>query len=1424
LVFDTSLLAAFDVPGVDPAAQQQAANLLSQQPNYQNSITPPSLPGAGLSEPRPQTVTQGAPYYDPIAIHQGTAPVNYVGPTVDMSGYLGNLFSPSNTGTTNYGPAIGGTGWATSTSDPTSRYGGTNSTDFNAIVNQQIQQQQGPGPLGGMIANRVAGGIDTLRDIGGAIGDINIPTGWRGQTTIGEQLGNVVDTYNTDIPYYSDAMRNTIIPALESGVNAIAPYTPIAPYNWVANATGLPSAGEIAGYTAPVTLGDVVVEAIPGVGTLPDAWRAASRLSPDLTDFSRVIREGGQNVSQRLGPGELGAARIPGPGPRDPRDWMDEALRNGPVIQNADESRAYDEAIEAFDAAKRGNKKTPDAINAISRRLKGGDEKPIFEGIEQAAETPAAPKPLPGTEAYVRGRGTTAPPPDYSQDPGYLESLARQADTGVSNPARTKTTAPAQRTVTQGDGTVLPATDETIKAAVDRFTRRPTSAKLIKTDPVADPEGFLDELAAQVVNAKTRGGRPLMSGVTKEQVKQSLVNISNNMAAGFIKSTPPAATTPSSATAPTAPAPVPSTVAPKAPAAKVPVTPAAQAAPPASPPKPPSGTAQAALPPQVQDWLDFFTQQTRGVIDNTSIGQAAYDLIRPATRWVSGDVADSKLAELISREAELRAYLGPLNLVPKDLNKAVFKWRGEQLANYFTGPELKKAAQFMQQNAKGRSATDFTDELNETLKSGALTLDVAVAGQQIEAGLRRGAVPIVTGVMQNSINRVASKMHMPGMLNVYLRDDIPQLQQLIADGFMPPGAASANVAQKGKTLYGRVPVAGKYAEAGLEKLVDLQYGAALGTLRKRAAEGLLLQNKIIHDITFGKLGGDISDPLVRRHIMEQANMIGSTSREATQVLRSRVENKGLLTARMTRAQVNEVLTPLKALRSQEDTVALMNLIGSTVAYLGVAKFLNDKFGISDFVWNPLEQGFGQIKTDVEDEFGRKQIIDFMPQDALITAVIRSINALKDNDMERLRDSWLRFGAGRLNMLPSDLIKFSGYGYDSTGRFHGPGDERMSIKEAAKASAPVPITARDIYGDQSLFNVATAITGQGNFPENETQVKDRLAVEMFGQPSETYPNGVKSYSELYNTDKDKVDENSAVQAAEAFNGPTPLDLVGQKKEADRNTAATGQLPEDGVDWLKNSGLKPASEIDRQLAAGEITGAEARAAYQALREELVRRDMQNRESPEVQQQLAEIEKAVAEKGEQSLSPAEKAQRDYYAMLDAANTSGTFDFDLYNQKLDEWVAQYGDQRDLISASRAPLSPGEAELKELRTQLDSVGWFDSYDRGYQSILRNNPQVAAKFGQYQDYDSFEAGMKQRITDSLRRQYGTQYIDQDKVNDIFFDIMVGEGIMQAVNVVEAVILYRNPNLMQPIQKWYDLDEGEMKVLEEIRRSNGAVAR
>jgi hypothetical protein len=501
LVFDTSLLAAFDHPGVDPAAQQQAANLLSQQPYQPQSISPPSLPGAGLSEPRPQTVTQGAPYYDPIAIHQGTAPVDYQysGPSVDMSGYLGlgtYMGIPRQPNqSTDYLNTVNEE-FSTIDRGLASAYqgvqqGGPIPADnilqqlgyTNPLYSSQYQQptpQYGttnrPGTLGGLLDVNRAG----QSQYGG------LP---------GATLSTAIDVYNTEIPIYSDFARNTLKPAAEFLGDRVPQ---LQGFNMLSGAVGGPSTGDIASAFVPVTLGDVGLEALPGIGSLPDAWRLASRLAPDATDFANVIRRGGQALDNRLGQidlrSEVGAIRVPGGAP-DP------------------------------------NKMTPDNISSISRRVKGGSEKPIFEGIEQAApaaDVPPASAYIPGTEAYARGK--SAPDmPDYSNDPGYWESMAKQADTG-GNPARSKP-ASVKRTVTMGDGSAADASPENIQQAVGRYLSRETTQRKIK----ADPDTFWETVTDQIINAKTRGGKPLMQGVTPDEVKAALQSGSKNLE---VKATP----------------------------------------------------------------------------------------------------------------------------------------------------------------------------------------------------------------------------------------------------------------------------------------------------------------------------------------------------------------------------------------------------------------------------------------------------------------------------------------------------------------------------------------------------------------------------------------------------------------------------------------------------------------------------------------------------------------------------------------------------------------------------------------------------------------------------------------------------------------------------------------------------------------------
>ncbi|MGD9827125.1 MAG: hypothetical protein AB7E70_20195 [Hyphomicrobiaceae bacterium] len=519
--------------------------------------------------------------------------------------------------------------------------------------------------------------------------------------------------------------------------------------------------------------------------------------------------------------------------------------------------------------------------------------------------------------------------------------------------------------------------------------------------------------------------------------------------------------------------------------------------------------------------IDHFTDMTRGVIDNSSTMQRLYESVRPLTRYGSGDLADSRLAEMVARSAEFKTLLSREvgNFTPEEIDQATTLWRNSQLKRMYPNKaDYTAAVKRLTENAKPAYNADRTiDSVQELARNAMLNGDISVIGQQLEASVRRGGTATMTGVLNDAVNRIAAQLHLPGMPEIYLRNDIDKVSQAIADGLQMSGGQTADIAKTG--LKGKLAPIGKL----LDGLTELQYGKLMGSVRLRTYEGLLQQNQILHKITGGKFGGDITDPLVRRHIAEYANTVGSTARKASNITRATAERRLMLSPSMTRSQINEVLTPLKSFRSTEDALNTFNLIASTALVLGAGKAINDQVGITEWASDPFDFGFGTITLPIKDGEGRNRVISILPQASFEKALLRSVSALSKGDMEALSDAWQRYGAGRLNIAPAAALRATGLGYSSEGKFSGVGtnDERMSPTEAIKASVPIPLTARDIMKDPS--GAPFSITGQTEFPENQYASADRYAKDLFG-------------GKFYDLD---VTDQAAVNAKMAADG-VPLD--------------------------------------------------------------------------------------------------------------------------------------------------------------------------------------------------------------------------------------------------------------------------------------------
>lgn len=354
------LLAMFDIPTTYMTPEEEAYLYEQQriaaeiaaaydQP-YQNQITPPSLPGAGMAEGRPQAVIN--PQYDvpvsaaPDPYAQYTSGANNVAIAAAEAARLAQMGSQpmetfdygtelQNYATQNYGelPTMGPpAGGAFSTSEKVGGSGTTYSDSSGATG-------QAPGfllgPMLGLTPEMRQAGIERENQPG-IIGQflenlsdiplLSFPTGGGARDggtpayTVGDAadatLGTAYDTYMYDIPYVSDFMRETVQPFVGDvggflGGQVAEALTPRSVDPALTALGGLifgqpttpQDVGSAIGRTAaealvPVTAGDFAVELIPGIGSIPDLARIAPDLARGVTRGldQAAIRAAGDNI------------------------------------------------------------------------------------------------------------------------------------------------------------------------------------------------------------------------------------------------------------------------------------------------------------------------------------------------------------------------------------------------------------------------------------------------------------------------------------------------------------------------------------------------------------------------------------------------------------------------------------------------------------------------------------------------------------------------------------------------------------------------------------------------------------------------------------------------------------------------------------------------------------------------------------------------------------------------------------------------------------------------------------------------------------------------------------------------------------------------------------------------------------------------
>jgi hypothetical protein len=489
--------------------------------------------------------------------------------------------------------------------------------------------------------------------------------------------------------------------------------------------------------------------------------------------------------------------------------------------------------------------------------------------------------------------------------------------------------------------------------------------------------------------------------------------------------------------------------------------------------------------------LNYFVRQRLEILKN--LAQNPNRARRAATKAATG-IDDPWLAEVVGSEREMGDFLRQTlkDATPIEAEETIaaarLGFRDQALgARFKTSKDALAAKARLVANDVERMQDGIVghhyDTVNNLLRTVLLGLElpVAFAGQQ---GLRavRGAPAIASGVIARMV---------PGLRRqLYLARDVDFLAQAIADGgqFAKRGAT----ADIRPDVLDRIPFLGDAANW----IAAAQFEHALGAVRLRAGEGLLLQNWALRKLTLGRLGGDITSAATRRRIWDMANVFGSTARGAVGARRAAFEQRGLLSARMTRAQINEVLTPVRSLRSQEDAINTLNLIGGTATLFAAAHQLNEQIGIGSLVLDPAEFMFGRMVLDQRNSKGENISFDFLPQASLYRALAKTWNAYEAKDWEKLGKAWLAFSMGRLAPTLSDSAAAGGFGYGREGRqYYG----EMPMEERVRAIAPLPIWIQSsvIEGETDLLSIALAQSGANSFGESEYGEQLRRAREDYG---------------------------------------------------------------------------------------------------------------------------------------------------------------------------------------------------------------------------------------------------------------------------------------------------------------------------------------
>lgn len=720
--------------------------------------------------------------------------------------------------------------------------------------------------------------------------------------------------------------------------------------------------------------------------------------------------------------------------------------------------------------------------------------------------------------------------------------------------------------------------------------------------------------------------------------------------------------------------------------------------------------------------LDYHLRGNEAIMSRLKDAEGWREYLGGVRALATGELSDSFLTSVMYRTQAFNSALLESGIDPDVARKVSNLVQNFELERRFPDGIPQRVINELEtmKNAPYEESLAGLDLFVQRWKNSVFGLtDFGVMGVQVLAAARRGSIQAAAGF----VNRTLGALQLPH-IETHLADvALEKKLRNILDG-VHYGSASAGVQPEAGTMLRYLGKPGKWADDKITPAIELstkvQFDGIMGWVGDNIYEGQLV---MLH-----ALGRDINNPRVRAQAAEAANNIKSFASQALRSGRGGFERKMLTSPAMTRSQIGTILQMAKVFNpkaSAEERILGAGIIASTALYgLVVGKFINDQVGITDFIFDPSEQGFGQIVLPQKGPSGRNLVIDLFPQASIDRAIARSFRELAEGDEDQALDAWLRYFSGRSSSFGGGVLGTAGIGYSTSagGRF----TRNLSALDRVLNWAPIPpifSTVLDQISDGGLDPIRLGISffGLSGYGESGYAALSR-SIENEGIPALIDMGALPESLRGSGRSALGSGEDDALMAWIRENKPELLD---QYIEDRRKSGSIFQKTADAASELDETKYKP--ELDKLLNA-LMAGADPQKVFDEQRRLMDRRQGERAQiyGKDFQSAIKGLEPNDIRSIENIWESIPANTRDEFGFIDWAGVEekrGAFIDELASA--DPAMAQRFANNILLRDRTADMHP----LLQLKAEVDTASrpYFDVPSNERDQWLRANPDVNAQ-------------------------------------------------------------------------------------------------